>query len=181
MNAFTGQISLFGGTYPPKGYLFCNGQTLKIDDYQALYALLGTTYGGNGRTEFNLPDLRGRVPIHSGQSTNGETYTLGQQLGNETNTMTLEQLGPHRHTMSLPVPVSQQNATTEEPAGLLSKASDNKKIYGTGNQQTYTGSAFTTTFSETGGDNGSPEAINNVGPSTAMNFIIATDGIYPST
>jgi microcystin-dependent protein len=104
---YLGQIHAFSFGFPPKGWALCNGQLLPIAQNQALFSLLGTTYGGNGQTNFALPDLRGRSPIHTG------TTALGAKVGQESVTLTAEQTAPHT------VYVSGQNALSNNPAGRL--------------------------------------------------------------
>src|SRR5215475_2680773 len=90
---FIGEIRTFGFNFPPRGWAFCNGQTLPINQNQALFSLLGTTYGGNGQTTFALPDLRGKAAMHP-----GDGYTQGEIVGSYSHTLTLQQLPTHVHT-----------------------------------------------------------------------------------
>ncbi|WP_411345857.1 phage tail protein [Paenibacillus sp. WLX1005] len=110
--AFTGEIRMFAGTYAPENWAFCNGQLLNIAGNEALFSLIGTTYGGDGRTTFGLPDLRGRVPLHIGTYA-GNTYTLGQKSGTETVTLQTGELPSHTH----PVIATSDPATSANPAG----------------------------------------------------------------
>lgn len=98
---FIGEIMLFTGTYAPEGWVDCIGQTLSIQQYTALYAVIGTTYGGNGQTTFGVPDLRGAVPIGQGQAPGRQPYNLGAKGGTETVTLTTAQLPPHTHPATL--------------------------------------------------------------------------------
>src|SRR3954471_20496876 len=95
MDAFLGEIRMFGGSFAPQGWAFCNGQTLSIAENDALFALIGTTYGGDGQVTFGLPDLRGRVPLHQ---TSG--YVMGQSGGVESVTLTSQQIPVHSHTFN---------------------------------------------------------------------------------
>ncbi|MGC5328523.1 phage tail protein [Brevibacillus sp. SYSU BS000544] len=98
---YLGEIRMFSGDYPPAGWAFCNGQELLISQNTKLYTLIGTTYGGDGQTKFNLPDLRGRIPIHMGiSSLSSATYALGQKEGTETVTLTTSQIPAHTHTVN---------------------------------------------------------------------------------
>src|ERR1700747_753421 len=99
--------------FPPKGWAFCNGQLLPINQNQALFALLGTTFGGDGRTNFALPDLRGRVPLSAGQGPGLENYNLGQTGGAEQVSLTADQMPPHTHTLN----VHTGKADQSNPAG----------------------------------------------------------------
>ena len=95
---FIGQIIMFGGNFAIRGYALCNGQLLSIAQNTALFSLLGTTFGGDGRTTFGLPDLRGRVPVHMGQGPGLTNYSLGQSAGAEQVTLTVNQIPAHTHT-----------------------------------------------------------------------------------
>ena len=97
--AFIGSIVLFAGNYAPKGWAFCNGQIMPIAQYQAVFSLLGTTYGGDGRITFALPDLQGRVPAHSGQGAGLQPIGLGEKIGTNTNTLTVGQMPMHSHAV----------------------------------------------------------------------------------
>lgn len=97
MDAFIGEIRLFAGNYEPNGWLFCNGQTLSISQYQALFSILWTTYGGDGKTNFCLPDLRGRVPLGYGQRPGSSVFPLGSQVGTTTAILTEAQMPSHNH------------------------------------------------------------------------------------
>src|SRR3979409_2356722 len=105
---FMGEIKIISWNFAPKGWAFCNGQLLPINQNQALFSLLGTTYGGDGRVNFALPDLRGRVPIHAGGG-----FTLGQRAGEESHTLIVAELGAHTH----PVTASSNAADQTSPAG----------------------------------------------------------------
>src|SRR6266536_3909865 len=97
---FLSEIRIFSFNFAPKGWAMCNGQLLPINQNQALFSLLGTTYGGNGQTTFALPDLRGRVPIHFGQGQGLPNYNLGERGGEETHTLSSLELAQHSHTAS---------------------------------------------------------------------------------
>src|ERR1700758_3813705 len=97
MEPFLGQITLFPFFFAPRGWAFCEGQLLPISQYTALFSLLGTYYGGNGTSTFALPDLRSRVPVHQGTLAGGPTYSLGEQSGVETVTLTLAETPAHNH------------------------------------------------------------------------------------
>ena len=113
--AFIGEIRFFGGTFAPRGWALCNGQLLAISSNQALFSLLGTTYGGDGRTTFALPDARGRAMIHAGQGPGLSSRPLGQTGGNETNTLTAAQMPAHSHALN--AATVKADATT--PQGTL--------------------------------------------------------------
>lgn len=114
---FIGEIRMFGGTYAPRNWAFCNGQMLPISDNQALFAIIGVTYGGDGRNTFALPDLRGRVPMHYGDDPGLTPYTMGQQGGLEKVTLTLNELPSQSHAGN--IKASSGSATTADPANAV--------------------------------------------------------------
>jgi microcystin-dependent protein len=104
LDPFIGEIIMFAGNFAPRGWAFCDGQLLPISQNSALFSILGTTYGGDGRTTFALPDLRGRVPIHAGTSGPGLSYrNLGAKEGQEEMSLTVSQIPSHTHSNSIPV------------------------------------------------------------------------------
>lgn len=113
---FLGELRLMSFNFPPKGWALCNGATLSINQNQALFALLGTTYGGNGQTTFQLPDLRGRVPVHRGNN-----WSQGQVAGEDAHTLNVNELPGHTHT----VQVSSADADTTVPTGHVLAAANN--------------------------------------------------------
>jgi len=157
--------------FAPRGWAFCQGQLLAISQNTALFALLGTTYGGNGITTFGLPDLRGRVPVHVGQGPGLSPYDLGQVGGTETVTLTSGQLAPHTH------PANCLNANGNQP-------SPNNNIWssdlGQANQYGTTKAAGTMAaniIGPSGGGNNQPH--NNIQPYQTLNYVIALQGIFP--
>ncbi|AXT21215.1 phage tail protein [Flavobacteriaceae bacterium AU392] len=164
---------MFAGTFAPAGYAFCNGQVLPISGNDALFSLIGTTYGGDGRTTFALPDLRGRAPIHSGDNSAGPGLTarrLGQTVGSETNTLTVNNLPAHSHTVNAIIEDGDQSSPTGNfPAGT--KLLDGE----------YASNGTSTTMNSGMVSNtGTGASVNNMQPSLAINFIIAIDsGVFP--
>ncbi len=160
---------MFAGNFAPRGWAFCDGQILPIASHTALFSLLGTTYGGDGRTTFRLPDLRSRVPIHRGNGPGLPSYALGAQGGLESNTLNVNNLPPHAHTN---IPVSSEDADQESPVGgVIAKVSED-----TYHAEASSGSNYGNGVNHTGG--GQP--IPNMMPSAVVNYIIALVGIYPS-
>ena len=160
---FLSEIKIVSFNFPPKGWALCNGQVLPINQNQALFALLGTTYGGNGQTTFALPNLRGRVPIHQG---NG--HTLGEAAGSTSVTVNIQQLPGHTHIVNVSDAVG--NATT--PNGkFLAKAPAN--LYGPA-------AALVTMNTQSVTSVGGSQPHNNMMPYLVLNFIIALQGIFPS-
>lgn len=174
MEAFLGQIRIFAGDYAPEGWALCDGRSMTIQGNEALYSLIGTTYGGNGQTAFNLPDLRGRLPLHIGQAPFSTTpttnYALGQQVGAETVALTQAQLPAHQHS----VMVSTQPATTKIPSGSVLPGKTSAGFY---ENTTQTVSLADESLDPNVGGN---QAHNNMMPTLVLNYIICTMGLYPS-
>lgn len=176
---FIGEIILFGGNFAPRGWAFCNGQILSIAQNTALFSILGTTYGGNGQTTFALPDLRGRVPVSAGQGPGLSPYSLGQQSGSETVTLTVQQMPAHNH----PVNADGTNGTAVSPAGgnLAQTATGTGKSAVTSNTYTTGAPAAPVQLNPTTiGPQGGSQPHNNLQPLLALNYIIALEGVYPS-
>lgn len=167
-DAFIGEIRMFAGNYAPEGWLPCDGRQLGISGNEVLFSLLGTTYGGDGQTKFNLPDLRGRLAIGMGQGTGLSARPLGQQTGTETVTLTVAQTPAHSHNFK-----AGGSASAPNPQGLVPGSVNDFNLYGT------TPNAWLAVDSVTP-SGGNAQAHNNVMPSLAISFIICTQGIYPS-
>ena len=168
MDPFLGQIILFAGTFAPRGWALCEGQILPINQYQALFSILGTTYGGDGRTSFALPDLRGRAPVSSGTGPGLTARPLGQKGGSQTNTITTAQMPSHNHVVA--VPVNNTPNSAEENSGLLASSAIYAEEKTDG--QSYPG--------VTCANQGGGQPINNMQPWLALNYIIALQGTFPS-
>src|ERR1041385_2115642 len=95
---YVGEIRMFAGNFPPSGWMFCEGQTLPISENDVLFQLIGTTYGGDGETNFNLPNLASRIPIHMGTGPDGSTYQIGEMAGTEQETLSVQQIPAHTHS-----------------------------------------------------------------------------------
>jgi microcystin-dependent protein len=162
---FLSEIRLMSFVFPPKGWALCNGQLLPINQNQALFSLLGTTYGGDGRVNFGLPNLQGNTPIHMG---NG--HTLGERGGQQTHTLTQQEMPQHVHTaMAANAPPT---ASAPSTARVLSKAAG-ANFYGSASDLVATaGTAI--------GTSGSSLAHENMQPYLVLNFSIALQGIFPS-
>ena len=171
---FIGQITLFAGTFAPRGYALCNGQLLAIQSNAALFSILGTTYGGNGTTNFALPDLRGRAPIHAGTGPGLSNYQLGQNGGQETVTLNSNQIPTHGHTATVNASAGAPN--TVSPGGAVLAVSAQGNAYATGSPTLSAMSASAATVANAGGG----QSHNNMQPYLALNFIIALTGIFPS-
>lgn len=163
---FIGEICLFPYNFAPRGWALCNGQILPIAQNTALFSLLGTTYGGNGQTTFGLPDLRGRVPISSGQGLGLANRALGEAAGTESVTLTASQVPTHNHQVA----VNATDATTSRPNGNYAATG------GSYNSATDGTSLNSAAVSNSGGS----QPHDNMPPYLTLNYCIALDGIYPS-
>jgi len=158
---------MFAGNFAPRGWAFCDGQLLAVSQNDALFSLLGTIYGGDGRTTFGLPDLRGRIPIHAGSGPGLSVRRLGSKAGSENVTLTTNQIPPHRHVMQ----GTAASATTSTPSGLMGAPTD--LIYwNSASNSNVSGSIIANA--------GGSQHHTNLMPTLCVNFIIALVGIYPS-
>lgn len=161
---YIGEVRMFAGTFAPESWAFCDGQILPISEFDTLFSLIGTTYGGDGETTFALPDLRGRVPVHQGGG-----LTLGESAGVEEVTLTTQNLPVHNHTVIASNTVSTQTS----PANLLLAQSSAANLYIT---DVGVAPLAVPTLKATGGNG--PHT--NVQPYLCLSFIIALYGLYPS-
>lgn len=191
MEPFIGQIMMFGGNFAPRGWAFCDGQLLSIASNTALFSILGTTYGGDGRTSFALPDLRGRVPIHPGTGPGLSTRKLGQRSGTETNTLTVLNLPSHSHlatfkptAAAVNIPAVEEEANSDDPTDnhlAIPSIGGSNQIYSTANPNTQLGAGIANlSGTVTVSPNGSNNWVNNMQPFLATNYIIALVGLFPS-
>jgi len=161
---FLAEIRIMGFNFAPRGWAFCDGQILPINQNQSLYSLLGTTYGGDGRTSFALPDIRGRTPIHV-----GEGHREGQKSGEETHTLASNEMPNHTHTLE----ATNVAGTVDEPTSSSVMAQAGSNLYG----------AFGTPVAmKTGSiaNVGGGQAHENMMPYLAINYCIALRGLFPS-
>ena len=164
---FIGEIRMFAGNYAPAQWAYCNGQLMPIMQQTTLFALLGTIYGGDGRTTFALPDMRGRIPIHAGRGPGLSQRHIGEWGGYEVALVPFDELAPHSHTLM----ASANEATVKAPAGnVLGK---------TGHKYYASGPAGNGMNEHTIGNTGSDQSHNNMMPSLCINFIIALQGVFP--
>jgi microcystin-dependent protein len=159
---FLSEIKIVSFNLPPKGWAQCNGQFLPINQNQALFSLLGTTYGGNGQTTFALPDLRGRVPIHESSA-----HNLGEAAGSASVTVNIQQLPTHTHTLM----ASADNANTNSPTGGF--LAQSTAVYHSATSLTALNPGSVTGV-------GGSQPHTNMMPYLVLNFIIALQGIFPS-
>jgi microcystin-dependent protein len=172
------EIKMMSFNFAPKGWAQCNGQLLPINQNQALFSLLGTTYGGNGQTTFALPDLRGKVPIHVGQG-----FTQGQVGGEFDHTLTTGEMSAHTHLMYAANASADKNVggTTPGPAKALAQGLAAKKGGGTNPVSIYGTGSPSMTFADTAlAGAGGGQAHTNKQPFLTLNFCIALQGVFPS-
>ena len=169
---FIAEIRIFAGNFAPRGWAFCDGQLLPISENTALFSLIGTTYGGDGRTTTALPNLQGRAPMHPGRGPGLTDRRLGQKVGTETVTLTEAQIPSHSHTArgtSNPAAPTPPDNTSSLGRSSLGNA-----------YQANTSSNLVDMASETLSTTGGGQAHTNVQPYLTLNFIIALQGLYPS-
>ncbi|MBR0757584.1 phage tail protein [Bradyrhizobium jicamae] len=161
---FVGEIRMFGGNFAPVGWMLCQGQTLPISGNEVLFQLIGTTYGGDGQSTFNLPNLQGRLPMHQGSS-----FVMGQSAGVESVTLTTQQLPVHSHALS----ASLNNATSSTVAGNVVGVVGATQIY---REVAAASPMAAQACTPTGGS----QPHDNMQPYLAINFIISLFGVFPS-
>lgn len=165
---YIGEIRQFGGNFAPAGWMLCQGQILPISEYDTLFNLIGTTYGGDGQETFALPDLQGRVPIHMGTQQGGSTYVIGQKAGTETVTLNLNQIPSHTH-----LPTASTTGGSDRPQSAVWGASPTGIPYA---EAPGTVKLNPASIGATGGS----QPHDNMHPFLAVSFIISLYGIYPS-
>lgn len=168
---FIGQITMFAGNFAPRNWAFCDGQLLAIAQNSALFSLLGTTYGGDGRTTFGLPDLRGRFAMHAGSGPGLTTRAQGLKAGSETHTISASQLPQHNHTVS--PPAASGEGQTTQPTGNYPAAGEEPT-------KPYTDAADTAQAAFVTSNAGSSLPVDHMNPFVTVRFIIALAGIFPS-
>ena len=165
---FLAEVRIVGFNFAPRGWAFCDGQILPINQNQSLYSLLGTTYGGDGRTSFALPDMRGRTPIHTGSDGFGPFHSLGQKSGEETHTLSTAEMPQHDHVLEA---TNTDGNTTNAPNSVLAREVGNP--YATASNLI---NMNTSIIANVGGSQGH----ENMQPYLAVNFCIALQGLFPS-
>jgi microcystin-dependent protein len=183
-----GQITAFGFNFAPRNWAQCNGQMQSIAQNNALFALLGTTYGGDGRTTFGLPDLRGRTPLHQGQGPGLPLYNMGQMAGNNQVTLTQVNMPIHAHALASSIPCNNGPATTNNPVGAFpavvsATSTDPNGIDVTTTPLAYATSSNANMGAGSGGNTqpaGGSQPFDITNPYVVVNWCIATQGIFPS-
>jgi microcystin-dependent protein len=164
MTAYVGEIRMFAGNFNPNGWMFCQGQTLPISEYETLFQLIGTTYGGDGEETFNLPNLSGRLPLHQGSG-----YVIGQMAGVEEVTLTTQQIASHSHPFMATTKIGGASA----PGNNVLAQSSTIKVYSAIAPTVALGPSSMT---PTGGS----QPHSNLQPYLCINFIISLFGVFPS-
>lgn len=172
-NPYVGEIRMFGGNFEPSGWVFCNGQLLPIAQYETLFQLIGTTYGGDGQSTFAVPDMRGRVPVHQGNN-GSSAYVVGETLGTETASVSSAQMPPHYHTLTASRDTA-SNAANASGGVLASSSTSN--FYGDVSAATALAASAVGTA---GGASSAAQSHPNVAPFLTVSFIISLFGIFPS-
>ena len=167
---FVAEIRIFPFNFAPKGWAFCDGQLLPLSQNTALFSLLGTTYGGDGRTTFALPDLRGRVPVGQGQGPGLSNYDLGEVSGTENTTLLASNLPQHNHPL---VATSEAGSTSDPTGAFLGNTGALDREYNTSGTHVQMNPAAI-------GLSGNSLPFNNMQPFLVLNYIIAAQGIFPS-
>lgn len=173
MDPFVGEIRIFGGNFAPRGWAYCNGQLLPLSQNTALFSILGTMYGGDGKTTFALPNLMGRAPMHQGQSQGGSAYTIGEQSGVTAVALTSAEMQSHSHAAM----ANSANGNTANPEGAVwatspgSRDDPGPSIYSASPEVQMNPAALALA--------GGGGAHNNMQPYLGIGFIIALQGVYP--
>jgi microcystin-dependent protein len=170
---YVGEIRMFAGNFNPNGWAFCDGRSLPIAENEVLFQLIGTTYGGDGEENFNVPNLQSRIPIHMGSGPDGTTYTIGEMAGTEAETLTVQQIPSHSH-----LPMGRSNpASQTSPAGaVLANATSST----TGILTYSADTPFVPMNNQSIAPAGGSQPHENTQPFLCINFIISLFGIFPS-
>ncbi|KAB2846619.1 MAG: phage tail protein [Melioribacteraceae bacterium] len=194
---YMASVDLWAGTYAPRGWAFCQGQLLSIAQFSAIFSLIGNVYGGDGRTTFGLPDLRGRVPVGAGQSPGTSFYNLGQKGGTETVTLLTTQMPTHNHGATLVAPGytgsvapgafnGRGGTPSNDPINNYpAPATSGTNIYNSTSTGAMGSSPVTVTLNPTSpgsvtiGNNGGSQPHDNMQPYTCLNYIFCLDGLFP--
>jgi microcystin-dependent protein len=166
---YVGEIRMFGGNFPPVGWMLCQGQPLPISENDVLFQLIGTTYGGDGQETFNLPNLQGRTPVHMGTGPSGTTYQMGEMAGVEQVTLTTQQIPNHTHPMVASTNVAQDTSPVNKVLGQTGSA---LMYIQDGVDSNLNASAVTPV--------GGSQPHENMQPYLCINYIISLFGVFPS-
>ena len=179
MNFLLGQIVPFAGNFAPQNWMQCDGRLLPISQYSALFSLLGTYYGGNGTSNFALPDLRGATAVSVGQAPGGSQYDLGQTGGTESNTIGIQQMPMHTHAVNAAVTINvNDNRADQNAPGVIAQNSDTT-IYTTDPDGSTKMAADATTVAVTIGTTGAGTPVPTLSPFLTVTYCICVNGIFP--
>ena len=170
---FIAEIRIFAGNFAPRSWAFCNGQLLPISQNTALFSLIGTTYGGDGRTTTALPNMQGRAPMHPGNGPGLSSRRLGQSGGTETVTLGETQMPSHTHALSMSSDATDEEGTSNPANALTGETDASDRIYGPP-------SSLSPMDAQALASVGGSQAHNNMQPFLTLNYIIALQGLYPS-
>lgn len=180
MEGYIAEVRMFAGNFAPRGWAFCQGQILSIAQNTALFALLGTTFGGNGQTTFALPDLRGRVAVGPGQGPGLPSVNLGQMAGTPTHTLILTEMPAHNHVAQVATKAFDEgfggNGNSNVPNNNYWSSTNSGSPYNSTSNTTMKPDAVQVTLNPAGGS----QPHNNMQPYTGLNYIICMEGIFPS-
>ncbi len=169
-NPYIGEIRMFGGNFAPAGWAFCQGQLMPISENDALFTLIGTTYGGDGQETFGIPNLQSRVPIHAGTGPDGVNYQLGEMAGTEAVTLTTQQIPTHAHALQASTSVA------DDPSPANKLLGESRPGTNSFYQDATTNPMATTAISTVGGS----QPHENLQPYLAISYIMSLFGIFPS-
>ena len=168
---YVGEIRMFAGNFPPVGWMFCDGQPLAISENETLFQLIGTMYGGDGESTFNLPNLQSRIPIHFGTGPDGITYQQAEQAGTESETLTTQQIPSHTHAQLCSTGAG---ANQPDPINAIASKTDLSQYSSAGATVSMGNPAMTSDIA------GGSQPHENCQPFLCINFIISLFGIFPS-
>jgi microcystin-dependent protein len=181
MEGYISEVRMFGGNFAPRSWAFCDGSLRSIAQETALFALIGTTYGGDGQTTFGLPDLRSRVPIHTGQGPGLSNYVLGQMAGSENITLTAVNVGGHTHAVTGNAGVAAATGDGQTPVAVNNfLAGNGEAIYGAATDNSNMAPASLAGITVAVQTPSGTTPISTLQPYQAINFIICIEGIFPS-
>ncbi len=199
-DGYLGQVILFAGNFAPQNWALCNGQLMPVNQYQALFSVLGTTYGGDGINNFKLPDLRGAVPVSAGVAATGTSYLQGTTGGTESTTLGINQMPSHNHVIggtasvsgniTATMKVNSSSGGADSPSGNFLGNDGTTQVYASANSGSDMLNANAITVNASGmtvntsslqvQPNGLGQPFSNMQPYLVMNYIICTNGLYPS-
>ncbi len=181
MEGYISEIRMFAGNFAPRSWSFCNGSLQSIAQNSALFSLIGTTFGGDGQTTFGLPDLRSRIPVHTGQGSGLSNYQLGQTGGTEANTLNSSNVSGHTHAVTGNAGIVSASGDGQTPVSFNNfPANNGDQIYSTATDNSAMAPASLSGVTVAPQTPNGNTPMGNIQPYLAMNFIICLEGIYPT-